>query len=114
MRTKDVLARFEDIKLLHQYLYMDDTHFIEIINAIGVHLRLRMDDQGRILCQNMNFPDVPETNWSENMTIPTTLAIIDQLDTEMPAIEFPKRFHNRWDEIKTICQANLALNFQKI
>ena len=112
MRTKDNLQRFHDMKLLYQYLYMSEDHFIDIVNSIGVTLRLHMNDHGFIFCQNMNFPDLPPANWSENMTVPVVFSILNQLET-MPAVEFPNRFKNRWDEIKTLCMTNLALNLPK-
>ena len=48
----------------------------------------------------MNFPDLPETNWVEEMNVPTIMAIIDQLK-EKPATEFPKSFPSRWEEIRS-------------
>lgn len=109
MRSKDVLFQFEDMKTLYQYLYISEEHSILITNEIGVPLRLRMNEQGVILCLNMNFPDLPELNWSENMTVKTVFSIIEQLKT-VPAVEFPNRFKNRWDEVKTICLTQVSLN----
>ena len=110
MRTKDILIEgFENIKILQQYLYMSEEHTILIHNCIGVPLRLRMDDNGIYMCQNMNFPNVPETCWAEDMTINMTLDVIEVLKEE-PAVEFPQRFENRWEEIKMLTQANLSLN----
>jgi hypothetical protein len=43
------------------------------------------------------------------MTIPNMLGIIDQLKT-VPAVEFPTCFANRWEEIKTITDTNVAQN----
>ena len=63
------------------------------------------------MCQNMNFPDLPETCWAETMTINVTLDVIEQLKEE-PAVEFPQRFENRWEEIKMLTQANLSLNMK--
>lgn len=110
MRTKDTLIEdFEDIKTLQQYLYMDEEHNVIIHNSIGVPLRIRMDDELRYWCQNMNFPDVPEMYYGEEMTVNNTLNVIATLKEE-PAVEFPKRFKNRWEEVQTLTKANLALN----
>lgn len=110
MRTKQMLMNgFEEIKKLQQYLYMNKDNFIEITNIINVKLRIRMDEDLNYYCLNMNFPDVPEARWSEEMTNETMLAIIEQLK-KAPAIEFPERFKNRWDEIHNICCMNLSLN----
>lgn len=112
MRTRDMLIEgFENIKILQQYLYMSEEHNILIHNSIGVPLRLRMGDNGRYMCQNMNFPDLPETCWASEMTINTTLDVIEVLKKE-PAVEFPKRFKNRWEEVKALTQANVALNME--
>lgn len=110
MRTKDVLINdFKDLATLLQYLYMSEEHFIEVENAIGVPLRIRMDENLRCFCKNLNFPDLPESNWTEEMSVPTIMAIIDQLK-EKPATEFPKSFPSRWEEIKTLTCIQLSLN----
>lgn len=110
MRTKDTLIEdFEDIKILQQYLYMSEEHNILIHNSIGVPLRIRLDEELRYWCQNMNFPDVPEMYYGEEMTINNTLNVIAALKEE-PAVEFPERFKNRWEEINEIALMNLSLN----
>ena len=110
MRTKDMLINgFEDLATLLQYLYMSEDHFIEVENTIGVRLRIRMDENLRCFCTNMNFSDLPETNWVEEMNVPTIMAIIDQLK-EKPATEFPKSFPSRWEEIKILTRTHLSLN----
>lgn len=110
MRTRDVLVEgFDNIKILQQYLYMSEEHFIEIENSIGVKLQIRMRDNLHYYCKNMNFPDLPDMYWSENMTNETMLAIIDQLK-EKEAIEFPLRFDNRWEEIRGLALMQLSLN----
>lgn len=57
----------------------------------------------------MNFPELPETNWAEEMTIPVMLSVISQLKEE-PAVEFKERFKNRWEELKGLTKINVSLN----
>ena len=100
---------FEEIKILQQYLYMAEEHYVEIKNSIGVPLRIRMSDSLHYFCKNLNFPDVPESCWSEVMTLETTLDVITLLK-EQPAVEFPDKFNNRWEEIKGITAINVGQN----
>lgn len=109
MRDKSFLFKFEEIATLYQYLYLEESHSIEITNILGVILRLRMDERGHILCQNTNFPDLPESDWSETMTISVACDRIEQLK-DTPAVEFPNRFQNRWEEIEAVTRMNLCLN----
>ena len=112
MRDKEVLIKkFEEVKVLQQYLYMHEDHFVEVTNVINVTLRIRMDENLDYWCQNMNFPDVPESFWSGEMTNDIMLCIIEQL-SETPAIRYPERFINRWEEIKTLTITNLSLNME--
>ena len=110
MRSNIVLVKkFEDIKILQQYLYMHEGHFVEVTNVINVTLRIRMDENLDYWCQNTNYPDLPESFWSTSMTNDIILSIIEQL-SDAPAIKYPERFKSRWEEIKTLTLANLSLN----
>lgn len=113
MRTNTTLIDgFDNIKILQQYLYMSEDHYIEIENILGVKLRIRMGEDLEYYCKNMNFPDAPEMLWSESMTTKTILAIVDQLkDSE--ATEYPKYFKSRWDEVKEIALMNVCQNAMK-
>lgn len=108
MRRKEILLGFNDLKILLQYLYMEPTNCIVIHNCIEVPLRLRMNDRGAVLCKNLNFPDVEETDWTREI-MSNISAIVDQLQT-VPAIEHPDSFNNRWEEIKSILQIQMSLN----
>ena len=55
------------------------------------------------------FPEFPESNWSDRMTNATMLDIISKLK-EKPAVEYPKAFCSRWDEIKFITSATIGQN----
>lgn len=109
MRSKDVLLNdFDDVKILMQYLYMSEEHTVVFSNGL-TELSISMTDDFHFLCQNLNFPDIPPMRFDDQMNLPYILGIIDVLkDTK--AIEFPDRFSNRWDELKTLTMANLALN----
>lgn len=110
MRDKNILLEtFDDIKILQQFLYMDESHTVSMTNMTGAEIRIRMTDDLTFLAQNMMFPDVPEMNFDSELRVNTFRVLIQQLK-QSPAIEFPSRFKNRWDEIKTITEENLALN----
>jgi hypothetical protein len=109
MRDKEILKMLEKMTTLYQYLYLSGDHFIDVVNTIGVTLRIRMTDRGEFRCQNMNFPETPALDYTENMTIPNVCAMIEQLE-EAPACEFPKKFENRWEEIEILTRTNLSLN----
>ena len=108
MRTTDTLFDLEEITTLYQYLYMDEGHSITIDNGV-TQLRIRMTDSCYFISKNLRFPDVPEISYTDMMTIPNMLGIIDQLK-HSPAVEFPTCFTNRWEEIKTITNTNIGLN----
>ena len=113
MRTNDILiGGFDNICTLQRYLYMSEEHYIEIENIIGVKLQIRMRENLHYYCKNMNFPNLPDICWSDNMTNENMLAIIDQLK-EKPAVEFPNSFKSRWEEIVTITSANVVQNMCK-
>ena len=49
----------ENVKILLQYLYLDEGNLIIVKNVIDVPLKLSMDEAGNFECINMNFPDLP-------------------------------------------------------
>ncbi len=108
MRSKEILLGFNDLKILLQYLYLEPSNVIVIQNCINVPLRLRMNDRGIVLCKNLNFPDVEETIWTEELFLNIN-AIVDQLKG-IQAIEYPENFENRWAEIKALSQIQKSLN----
>ena len=108
MRTTDTLFDMEEIPILYQYLYMDECHFITVDNGV-TKLEIRMTDGCFFKAKNLKFPDVPDLNYTDMMTIPNMLGIIDQLKRS-PAVESPTCFTNRWEEIKTITNTNVAQN----
>ena len=108
MRTTDTLFDLEEITILYQYLYLHESHRITIDNGL-TQLEIRMTDSGYFMDKNLKFPDLPEMSYTDMMTIPNMLGIIDQLK-HVPAVEFPTCFSNRWEEIKTITITNVAQN----
>lgn len=109
LRTRQRLLALDDLKTFCQYLYLDPTHQIQIVNAIGVTLTITMTDNYGFLVTNENFPELSPHPFTNEMTIPAILDMIEQLKTA-PAILYPDQFSNRWKEIETITNMNLALN----
>lgn len=108
MRTTDTLFDLEDIPILWQYLYMDENNYITIDNGV-TKLEIRMAANCYFHAKNLSFPNLPDIAYTDMMTIPNMLGIIEQLKT-VPAVEFPTCFTNRWEEIKTITDTNVAQN----
>ena len=104
----DTLFGMEEIIILYQYLYMDENHYITVDNGI-TKLEIRMRENCSFHAKNLRFHDVPDLDYTDMMTIPNTIGIIDQLK-DVPAVEFPTCFTNRWEEIKTITATNVAQN----
>lgn len=106
-RTRDILVDgFDDIKKLLQYLYMSEDHKVVCNNGI-CDLEFSMTPGMAIMVRNMNFPDLPPTYRELNLA--EMLGIIEMLE-EMPPTEFPGSFKNRWEEVNTICVANMLQN----
>lgn len=109
MRTKDTLIAFEDeLAVLLQYLYMDPDASIRVRNAVTT-MEIRMTDSCGFLAKNLQFPDLPEMNYTSEMTVPVMFGIIEQLKQNPPE-QYPKRFKNRWEEIKDLTLINMSLN----
>lgn len=108
MRTKDELFLLGEVSTLLQYLFLSKDHTITFNNGLA-DLKIRMDENFNVWCLNLNFPDVPESNFTEQMTPPYMLGII-QILQNTPPVEFPKSFKNRWEEISQITLINLSLN----
>ena len=108
MRTKDELFLLGEVSTFLQYLFMSEKHTITYNNGL-TNLKIRMDENFNIRCQNLSFPNVPESNFTEQMTVSYMLGVI-QILQNTPPVEFINAFTNRWEEIKQITLANLALN----
>lgn len=112
MRDIKILFGMEELKTLFQYLYLDESHTVEVKNSIGVPLQISMDDEGNLWLKNLNFPDVPKH--LEEMSISTLLAVISQLKDaprkETAGWQTGEHIKTRWDEIEALTSANVALN----
>ena len=113
MRNKDILLNdFDRVKTLCQYLYMDENHYIEVDNVFTT-LRIRMTDDFRFKCKNLSFPDLPELNYTEEMSIENIIGICYRLESMEPMFNYGH--NNRWEEIEAITLTQCALNkFQNI
>ena len=107
MRTVDTLLELEEIPILWQYLYMNEDHFVTVDNGVA-KLEIRMRENCTFHAKNLNFPDLPDLEYTDMMVIPNMLGIIDQLKN-VPPVEF-KDFKSRWEELRTITLANVVQN----
>lgn len=108
MRTTDVLFDLEEIPILLQYLYMSEDHYVTVDNGI-TKLEIRMTDSCYFKARNLRFPDLPDLNYTDMMTIPNIFGIIDQLK-HSPPVEFKNEFKSRWEELKAITITNVTQN----
>ena len=112
MRSVTTLLDMEEIPILWQYLYMNEEHFVTVDNGI-TKLEIRMRDNCTFHAKNLNFPDLPDLEYTDMMVIPNMLGIFAQLK-EAPAVEFPNEFSSRWEEIKTIALTNVCHNKMRL
>lgn len=112
MRNVDTLIELEDIAILFQYLYMNEEHFITVDNGV-TKLEIRMRENGSFHAKNLNFPDLPDLEYTDMMVIPNMLGIIDQLKN-VPPVEFKTEFKSRWEELRTITLANVVQNKMRL
>lgn len=98
----------DEVNILLKYLYLSEDHFVEFKNKMGVRFKLWMKDDSTLMRQMINgVTDMEFT--SDDINHKTLMGIIAQLK-EQPASEFPDTFKNRWEELKEMTMANLALN----
>lgn len=112
MRDVTTLLDLEDITILYQYLYLSEDHFITVDNRV-TKLEIRMRDNGSFHAKNLNFPDLPDLEYTDMMVIPNMLGIIDQLKN-VPPVEFKNEFRSRWEELRAITLANVSQNKMKL
>lgn len=112
MRTVDTLIELEEISVLYQYLYMNEDHFVTIDNGLA-KLEIRMNEDCYFKAKNLNFPDLPDLNYTDMMVVPNLLGIVDQLKNNPPE-EFKNEFKSRWEELRAITLANVGLNKRRL
>lgn len=93
MRTKTNLNKLDDLKILYEFLYMDENNSITYNNGFA-DLEIKMDENFNLKAKNLNTET--EIFFNQEMDIPSTLEIINILK-EMPAQI--SEFENRWEEI---------------
>ena len=111
MRNVNTLLDLEEISVLWQYLYMSEDHYITVDNGV-TKLEIRMRENCSFHAKNLNFPDLPDLEYTDMMVIPNMLGIIDQLKN-VPPVEFTE-FKSRWEELRTITLANVVQNRMKL
>ena len=84
-----------------------NSKYVIVDNGVA-KLEIRMRENCSFHAKNLNFPALPDLEYTDMMIIPNMLGIIDQLKN-IPPIEF-KDFASRWDEIRTITLANVVQN----
>lgn len=109
MRSRDSLINdFDDIKVLLQYLYMNEKHSIIVENIYGIKLEYTMDENFHITCLNLktNSPIGAYNSFSSPSQM---LELIEYLKSEEP-LELNNSAKNRWEEIRIIVKSTVALN----
>ena len=116
MRSRDVLLNdMRDVLLLCQYLYAKEGNYVEIPGAVpGTMFRFSMDEDMNIVSSfkpNLGTGDEKWTSPSidSEMTVKKLSDVVENLK-EMPAVQFPKAFKNRWEEVRMTAAETVALN----
>lgn len=107
LQTKDELFMFEDYSILMQALGLGYTI---LINNGMAKIKVFMDKDYNLKGLNLNFPNLEPYNYNDEMTFPNViLGVIPELKKQ-PAIDFPSRFKNRWEELKGLTLDIVGLN----
>lgn len=105
MRTREVLVKgFEEVKILMQYLYMNEEHKIKIPNGLTT-LCLSMDEN----METINYDSYLGFKHKRPMELSEWFSCIELLK-EQPSDYEHGQFQNKWEEIKAITLMNVALN----
>ena len=108
MRFKRTLKDIDEVAILYKYLYLDKDNRITFNNGV-TDLQIRLTDNCRVMCKNMSFPHLPETDFTETLSLIYCMGIIGILKSQ-PPIEFPNAFTSRWEEVKSITQLQCSIN----
>lgn len=99
MRNKDMLKSIQDTAKLMQWLYADPNNSITVKNCIEAELKLSMDDEGCITCENLSSPGSKPFGYDNMLSLPIWLGIIEQLEAQ-PPVNPRVQAKSRWEEIQ--------------
>ena len=103
MRTKTNLNKLNDLKILYEFLYINENNSIIYNNGL-TDLKINMDENFNLKAKNLNTGT--EMFFNQQMDVPNTLEIIDILKETSVQIS---DFKNRWEEISFNINASKAL-----
>ena len=116
MRSKDVLLNdLRNVLLLCQYLYAKEGNYVEVPGMVpGTMFRFSMDEDMNIVSSFKPNFGTGDEKWTEpsiesGMTVKKLSDVVENL-REMPAVQFPKTFKNRWEEVRMSAAETVALN----
>ena len=102
MRIKTNLNKLDDLKILYEFLYIDENNSIIYNNGL-TDLEIKMDENFNLKAKNLNTGI--EMFFNQQMDIPNTLEIIDILKETPAQIS---DFKNKWEEIRFKVNASKA------
>lgn len=103
MRTKTNLNKLDDLRILYEFLYIDENNSIIYNNGL-TDLEIKMDENFNLKAKNLSTGI--EIFFNQQMDISNTLEIIDILKETPAKIS---EFGNRWEEICFKVNASKAL-----
>lgn len=104
MRTKTNLNKLDDLRILYEFLYIDENNSIIYNNGLN-DLEIKMDENFNLKAKNLSTGI--EIFFNQQMDVPNTLEIIDILkETSARNSEFG----NRWEEICFNVNTSKAVN----
>lgn len=115
MRTYELLTKVEafaeDIKLILEYLALNENHFVTITtkdpcNNPILTTQYRMNDKGDVYCTSDLLDGIAKVN----LNLGELQAIVKEAKLSQPTDNYKTTFGNKWDEIKTITKLNMGLN----
>ena len=116
MRNKNVLLQdLPNVITLCQYLYMKEGNYVEVPGMVpGTAFRFFMDEDMNLVYKFKPNLGTGQEKWTDlcfdnEMSIRKLADIVETLK-EMPAVEFPKVFKNRWEEVRMSAKESVSLN----
>ena len=108
MRYTTGLKQFDEVNMLLKFLYLSEDNSVKFENSIGCVFELKMRDDGQLVRKSLSTP--VQLEMTDNMDNMFLFAVIDQLKKQTAEV-FPESFKNRWEEVRSLCQANLGFNY---